>query len=78
MKIEATIYFKMLPTHPDYGCVENPTEEMSITDTYDFDEDIYSFHDAKNLIRRDLGLVAGGGYNSKHVTETHFNFKRIK
>ena len=48
-------------------------KEYSFTDEYDFDE-IYDEEDSKcivNYIKKDLKLVAGGGYNSDPVSYTH-------
>lgn len=80
MKIEATILFYVKPNHPDFGCVEDPTQEMSITDVYTFDDDLYTYHDAKNFIRRDLGQVAAGGTTKRWkdcIRDVRFDFRRL-
>lgn len=65
---KAKITYKIKPTHPDIESVKDwkPGKEFSYEDTYyienEFDKEmIYDY------IKSDLRLVAGGGYNSKHI-----------
>ena len=44
---------------------------LSFDDTYTFDDN-YTQEDCINYIKRDLKLVAGGGYNSDHIHNVTF------
>lgn len=72
------IKYTMDSEHPDIKYVENWTEDKVYTfsDTYRFYDD-YIEEDAFSYIKRDLRLVAGGGYNSKHIHNVTFEIKRL-
>lgn len=64
--------------HPDVQYVKDWTENkmLSFDDTYTFD-DSYTEEDCINYIKRDLKLVAGGGYNSDHIHNVTFEIERV-
>lgn len=72
-KIKATIVFDTLATHPD---TQN-AKAMSFTDTYSFNSDMFdnTMDNMKNYIERDLRLIAGGGYNSKHISNVKISYQ---
>ena len=49
---------------------------LSFDDTYTFD-DSYTEEECINYIKRDLKLVAGGGYNSDHIHNVTFEIERV-
>lgn len=70
--IKATITFDTTEKHPD----EKNAKNLSFTDTYTFNDDMYG-NDREFMteyIKRDLSLVAGGGYNSKNIKNVTFKF----
>lgn len=71
--ILATITYTVDSKHPDFY---NPpiNEVLSYSDVYTFDMDYYDEDDVENYIKSDLRLVAGGGYNSKHIHNVSFDF----
>ena len=72
-----TIYYTVDKQHPDYSCISEPEKEQSFTDTYRFDTYILgnvTIAEMKTYIKNDLRLVAGGGYNSKHIHKVRFEF----
>lgn len=77
-EIKATIQFTVDKKHPDYKYMENPNGVQEFSDTYRFDLDILggdvTTDEMKSYIRRDLRLVAGGGYNSDHIHNVKFIF----
>ena len=82
MKYNAKIYYTMNENHSDLDYVKDWTEdkEFVFSDTYTFNDEIYGDEDDEmilNYIKRDLRLVAGGGYNSEHIHNVRFDIKRI-
>lgn len=81
MKIYAKITYTIDAGHPDIECIPDWSADKIYTyeDTYIFDEHYgYTFNDdVKLYIKNDLRLVAGGGYNSKHIHNVNFELKRI-
>lgn len=87
LTITGTIYYTVDQDHPDYdSIIGDPTRELSYSDTYTFD--IYdpvlnpagywtmNQTDAmREHIKHDLALVAGGGYNTKHIHNVRYVFK---
>ena len=63
--------------HPDVQYVKDWTENkmLSFDDTYTF-ANSYTEEDCINYIKRDLKLVAGGGYNSDHIHNVMFEIER--
>lgn len=78
MKYYGKISYTMDKNHPDVNCVT----DFSENDIYTYD-DTYTFSDGyeeevmADYIKRDLSLVAGGGYNAKHIHNVTFEIKRI-
>ena len=72
-KYYGEINFTMDKNHPDIKCVEDWTEDKVFTfsDTYYFPVD-YEKEEITSCIKRDLKLVAGGGYNSDHIHNVKF------
>lgn len=69
-KYLAKIYYKIKKTHPDIGCVKDWTPEkvFEFEDVYGFQEGWYEPDYEKDYIKHDLALVAGGGYNTDHIS----------
>ena len=80
MKYYAKINFTIDKYHPDVQHIEDWTEDkiLNFDDTYTFD-DRYGFtdDDCINYIKRDLKLVAGGGYNWDHIHNVTFEIKEV-
>lgn len=73
--IRATIFYTVDKNHPDIEYIKNPNDVQSFTDTYTFDTDYFeSRQDMENYCKRDLKLVAGGGYNADHIHKVRFEF----
>lgn len=78
--ILATIYYTVDSEHPDIQYIKNPSEIQSFTDTYTFDTNYVgnvTRSEMENYAKNDLRLVAGGGYNSKHIHNVSFEFKSV-
>lgn len=78
--IRATIYYTVDLEHPDIQYIKNPSEIQSFTDTYTFDTNYVgnvTRSEMENYAKNDLRLVAGGGYNSKHIHNVSFEFKSV-
>ena len=82
-KFDAQIVYRMKSTHPDYDKLTtgNWFRERFLTyeDTYTFNDmhDGVSDEGLKEYIKRDLRLVAGGGYTDEHITDVSFLIKRV-
>ena len=80
MKYYAKIEYTIDNGHPDIECINDWTENKVFTyeDTYTFNDDYYDDH-TENIayIKRDLSLVAGGGYNTKHIHNVVFDIKKV-
>lgn len=75
--ISATITYTIDTGHPDIGCMTDWTPEKVYTysDTYTFDTVFFpTISDMKHYIRRDLLMIAGGGYDARHVHNAHISF----
>ena len=76
MKIRATITYTVDKKHPDYKCIVNPTEIQSFTDVYTFDDRYHiPLENCKRYCKDDLALVAGGGYDAKHIHNVKYTFE---
>lgn len=78
--IRATIYYTVDSEHPGIQYIKNPSEIQSFTDTYTFDTNYVgnvTRSEMENYAKNDLRLVAGGGYNSKHIHNVSFEFKSV-
>ena len=74
-KILATIRYMVDDQHPDIQYIENPSEIQSFTDCYRIDtEKFWGRDDYMSYIKNDLKLIAGGGYNCKHIHKVKFEF----
>ncbi len=51
-------------------------KELTFSDTYTFNSD-YTKEDAVNYIKRDLKLIAGGGYNADHIHNVTFDIEKL-
>ena len=80
MKIRYTgkIEYKILPGHIDRCCDKDWTPDKIYTfqDTYTFEYGYYSTDEIRSYIKHDLALVAGGGYDSKHIDIVSFEIKQ--
>lgn len=80
MAYDAKILYKMKEGHPDWFCDGSPQNEdavLEVSDTYYFDDALCDADYIDSSIRRDLELVAGGGYDSKHIEVVAFHIKRV-
>lgn len=78
MKYRGKILFAINIEHPDFDYVEGLEEDKVyyFTDVYTFDND----HTEESIIayiKRDLALVAGGGYNTDYIDIVGFEIKRV-
>lgn len=79
VKIKATIYYMIDTEHSDYQHYKEPEGLHEFSDIYTIDTDKFvSMDDVENYIKHDLALVAGGGYNTKHINNVTFNLKFVK
>lgn len=75
---KGTITYKMKPSHPDIEYLKGDINEpLEFADVYtinkeDFDNNVEEIH---YFIKRDLTLVAGGGYDSEHIYDVSFNIQ---
>lgn len=80
MKINAKIKYKVKDTHPDLGDMPEhlwKNKVFTYDDEYTFDDDDWDEEGAKAYIRRDLALIAGGGYNAKHIYDAEYEMEVI-
>ena len=78
MKIHGKISYTVDTGHPDIQYIKDWSESKILTfdDVYTFD-DCYTFEDVEGYVKNDLSLIAGGGYNSKHIHNVKFEISRI-
>lgn len=82
-KYHGKIIYTIDGKHPDIKYVADYTEEKIFTfeDTYSFDEsrnlEWQEESNIKAYIKRDLKLVAGGGYNTEHIHNVKFEINRV-
>ena len=83
MKYYGKITYEIDENHPDVNYVSGGWYKGKVfkyEDTYEFDGRLYSPEDRNmfvNSIKRDLKLVAGGGYNSEHIHNVKFEIYRM-
>lgn len=81
MKTEykAKIIYTMDNEHPDRKYVSDWTEEkrFDFQDVYTFTTEDYTEEEKISYMKRDLMLVAGGGYNTDHIHNVEFEIKQI-
>lgn len=77
MKYHGKISFTIDKGHPDIKYVNDWTEDKILTfaDTYTFNDD-YTEESIIQYIKRDLSLVAGGGYNTDHIHNVTFEIEK--
>lgn len=76
---KAKINYTMKPTHPDKDYVIGgwkPDKVYSFEDEYRF-SDYCTNNEAMEIIKDDLRLVAGGGYNWNHIDNIEFEIKEV-
>lgn len=74
MKIWAKISYKVDADHPDLGDLPEKywkDKVFTYEDTYTFDS-YWEYDDAVEYIKNDLALIAGGGYNAKHIYDVEY------
>lgn len=79
MKYHGKITYEIDENHPVAG-VWYKGNVFEYEDYYEFDERLYSPEDRDmfvNYIKRDLKLVAGGGYSTDHIHNVMFNIYRV-
>ncbi len=78
MKFKGKIRYTVDAEHPDIKYMEDWTENkvFLFSDTYIFDSS-YTKEDAINYIKRDLKLIAGGGYNVDHIHNVTFEIEKL-
>ena len=78
MKIHGKISYTVDAGHPDIQYIKEWSESKILTfdDVYTFD-DCYTFEDVEGYVKNDLSLIAGGGYNSKHIHNVKFEIARV-
>lgn len=78
MKYHGKITYTIDNKHPDIKCVKDWHKDKVLTfeDTYTFSDD-YTEDYIYAYIKRDLRLVAGGGYNTEHIHNATFDITKI-
>ena len=79
IRYHGEIKYTMDRNHPDIQYAKDWTKDKlySFSDTYEFDCNYYSTEEIMAYIVHDLKLVAGGGYNSKHIHNLAFEIKQV-
>ena len=81
MKMKGVIKWKVKPTHPDIqGIPEEYWKDKLFTyeDEYSFDPEYeWTEESAVEYIKRDLKLVAGGGYNCDHIYDVEIETEDV-
>lgn len=77
MKYHGKISFTIDKGHPDIKYVTDWEEDKVFTldDVYTFNDD-YTDEEIIPYIKRDLSLVAGGGYNTDHISNVTFEIEK--
>lgn len=84
MKYYGKITYEIDESHPNVNYVAGgwyKGKVLEYEDTYEFDERLYSPEHHKmfvNYIKKDLKLVAGGGYNIDHIHNVKFEIRKVK
>ena len=78
MKFKAKIKCTIDKDHPDIKYVKDWTEDkvLEFSDEYSFSSD-YTKDGCVAYIKRDLKLVAGGGYSTDHIHNVEFEIERV-
>lgn len=77
-KYHGKILHTIEENHPDIKYVEGWTKDKVFTfeDTYTFEDDCTE-ESIIQFIKRDLMLVAGGGYNTDHIGIVSFEIEKV-
>ncbi len=76
MKYEGTIVYMIAPGHPDQKYVKDIGATFTYSDTFTFDRE-FPREMVEDYIRRELALVAGGGYDTEHIYNVNVTIKKI-
>lgn len=76
MKCEGTIAYMITENHPDRKYVKDIGTTFTYSDTFTFDQE-FPHEMVENYIRRELALVAGGGYGTEHIYNVTMTIKKI-
>lgn len=79
-KIKARIIYKIDSEHPDISDMPEKywkDKFFEYEDTYTF-ADWYTEEDAVAYVKTDLSLIAGGGYNSKHIHDVEYDIMSVR
>lgn len=80
MKIKAKITYKIDGNHPDIDDMPEKywyDKVFTYEDTYTFSPG-YTREEAILLIKNDLKLIAGGGYNYNHIYDVEFEIEEVR
>jgi len=77
MKYEGTIAYMITENHPDRKYVKDIGKTFTYSDTFTFNQE-FPREVIGDYIRRELALVAGGGYDTEHVYNVSVTIKKIK
>jgi len=78
--LKGKILFRITKDHPDWKYLKEEEKIGEVSKQLEF-EDTYAFREKvpksnmKAYIKNDLLLVAGGGYDTKHVYDVKFVFE---
>lgn len=81
MKYYGKIVYTIDKNHPDVNCIVGGWHKgkiLDFEDVYTFDEELYDNRSAIAYIKKDLKLIAGGGYNSDHIHNVMFDIYRME
>jgi len=76
MKYEGTIVYMIAPGHPDRKYVKDIGKALTYSDTFTFNQE-FPREVIEGYIRRELALVAGGGYDTDHIYNVNMTIKKI-
>lgn len=73
-EFKASISFTTDKEHPDV----HKEKDYTFSDVYKINDDCFwGDDDIISYIKNDLSLVAGGGYNTKHIHNVKFDIREI-
>ena len=82
-KFNAQIIYTMKPSHPDYDHLQTKNwfrdRFLTYEDTYEFGSfyDLWPNEELVEHMKRDLKLIASGGYNTDHIENVSFLIKEV-
>jgi hypothetical protein len=76
MRYEGTIAYMITDNHPDRKYVKDIGKALTYSDTFTFDKE-FPREMVEDYIRRELALVAGGGYHTEHIYNVSVTIKKI-